>query len=45
MLRAPDRKTTIEVTDIEDIVAKIARIPPKAVSKDDTGCRAASIAT
>ncbi len=37
MLRAADkRKTTIEVTDIEEIVAKIARIPPKSVSKDDT---------
>jgi len=37
MLRTPDqRKTTIEVADIEDIVAKIARIPPKSVSKDDT---------
>ncbi len=37
MLVAPDkRKTMIEVSDIEDIVAKIARIPPKAVSKDDT---------
>jgi ATP-dependent Clp protease ATP-binding subunit ClpA len=30
------RKSTIEVTDIEEIVAKIARIPPKSVSKDDT---------
>jgi ATP-dependent Clp protease ATP-binding subunit ClpA len=37
MLRKPeDRKTTIDVTDIEEIVAKIARIPPKSVSKDDT---------
>ncbi|WP_296396356.1 ATP-dependent Clp protease ATP-binding subunit ClpA [Reyranella sp.] len=37
MLRTPDlRKTTIEVPDIEEIVAKIARIPPKSVSKDDT---------
>ena len=37
MLRTPDmRKTTIEVHDIEEIVAKIARIPPKSVSKDDT---------
>src|SRR3982750_1444465 len=37
MLRTPDlRKKTIEVTDIEEIVAKIARIPPKSVSKDDT---------
>ena len=30
------RKTTIDVHDIEEIVAKIARIPPKSVSKDDT---------
>ena len=30
-----ERKTTIEVTDIEEIVAKIARIPPKSVSKDE----------
>jgi ATP-dependent Clp protease ATP-binding subunit ClpA len=37
MLRAPDaRKSTIDVPDIEEIVAKIARIPPKSVSKDDT---------
>ena len=36
MLRAPDqRKKTIEVADIEETVAKIARIPPKSVSKDD----------
>src|SRR6266404_2894339 len=37
MLRTPDmRKSTIDVPDIEEIVAKIARIPPKSVSKDDT---------
>ena len=29
------RKKTIDVKDIEDIVAKIARIPAKSVSKDD----------
>ena len=29
------RKKTISVKDIETIVAKIARIPPKSVSKDD----------
>ena len=29
------RKKTISVKDIEGIVAKIARIPPKSVSKDD----------
>ncbi len=37
MLRpAGQRKTVIDVADIEEIVAKIARIPPKSVSKDDT---------
>ncbi|UYN97936.1 MAG: ATP-dependent Clp protease ATP-binding subunit ClpA [Enhydrobacter sp.] len=37
MLRPADaRKTMIDVPDIEEIVAKIARIPPKSVSKDDT---------
>nr|WP_277348836.1 ATP-dependent Clp protease ATP-binding subunit ClpA [Sneathiella limimaris] len=30
------RKKTIGVKDVEDIVAKIARIPPKSVSKEDT---------
>ncbi len=30
------RKKTISVKDIEEIVAKIARIPPKSVSKEDT---------
>src|SRR6202000_1147227 len=34
--RADPRKSTIDVPDIEEIVAKIARIPPKSVSKDDT---------
>ena len=29
------RKKTIGVRDIENVVAKIARIPPKSVSKDD----------
>ena len=29
------RKKTIAVRDIEDVVAKIARIPPKNVSRDD----------
>ena len=37
MLRPQEaRKSTIDVPDIEEIVAKIARIPPKSVSKDDT---------
>ena len=30
------RKKTIGTPEIEDVVAKIARIPPKTVSKDDT---------
>lgn len=30
-----DRKTTIDVEDIEGVVAVIARIPPKTVSKND----------
>ncbi len=30
------RRKTIGVKEVEDIVAKIARIPPKSVSKDDT---------
>ncbi len=37
MLVAPDqRKTVIDVTDVEDVVARMARIPPKAVSKNDS---------
>ena len=36
MLVAPSkRKKTIGVKEIEDVVAKIARIPPKSVSTDD----------
>ncbi|OQX07080.1 MAG: ATP-dependent Clp protease ATP-binding subunit ClpA [Thiothrix lacustris] len=35
MQPAASRKKTINVTDIEDIVAKIARIPPKSVSTSD----------
>ncbi|MBL8674217.1 MAG: AAA family ATPase, partial [Rhodospirillales bacterium] len=33
---AAERKSVIDVGDIEEIVAKIARIPPKSVSKDDS---------
>lgn len=33
---AAKRRKTVGVTDIEAIVAKIARIPPKQVTKDDT---------
>ncbi len=37
MLFTPDkRKKIIDVEDIEEIVAKMARIPPKSVSKSDT---------
>ncbi len=36
MLLPPTRRrTTVTVKDVEDIVAKIARIPPKSVSSDD----------
>ncbi|GKY86974.1 ATP-dependent Clp protease ATP-binding subunit ClpA [Sinisalibacter aestuarii] len=35
LLVASKRKKSIGVKDIEEIVAKIARIPPKNVSKDD----------
>ena len=35
LLPAHRRKKTISVRDIENVVAKIARIPPKTVSKDD----------
>lgn len=35
LLPASKRKKTIGVRDIESIVAKIARIPPKSVSSDD----------
>ncbi|GAB6054053.1 ATP-dependent Clp protease ATP-binding subunit ClpA [Magnetospira thiophila] len=30
------RRKTVTVRDVEEIVAKIARIPPKSVSRDDT---------
>ena len=35
LVPAAKRKKTINVKDIEDVVAKIARIPPKSVSRDD----------
>ncbi len=36
MLLAPSkRKKTISVRDVENVIAKIARIPPKQVSRDD----------
>jgi ATP-dependent Clp protease ATP-binding subunit ClpA len=36
MLLPPNRRrTTVTVRDIEEVVAKIARIPPKSVSSDD----------
>jgi ATP-dependent Clp protease ATP-binding subunit ClpA len=36
MLLPPNRRrTTVTVRDIEEVVAKIARIPPKSVSADD----------
>jgi ATP-dependent Clp protease ATP-binding subunit ClpA len=36
LLPASRRKKTISVKDVEAVVAKIARIPPKSVSKNDT---------
>lgn len=36
ILPASKRKKTIGVGDIEDIISKIARIPPKSVSRSDT---------
>ncbi len=35
LLPAAKRKSTIDVEDVEHIVAKIARIPPKSISHDD----------
>ncbi|MCX8506535.1 MAG: AAA family ATPase, partial [Alphaproteobacteria bacterium] len=35
LLPQPKRKKTITVKDVEGVVAKIARIPPKSVSSDD----------
>src|SRR3546814_9386278 len=35
LLPESKRKKTITVKDVEAVVAKIARIPPKSVSKDD----------
>ncbi len=35
LLAAKDRKALIDIAEIEDIVAKIARIPPKSVSSND----------
>ncbi len=35
LLTAENRKTVIEVTDIEATIATMARIPPKSVSKSD----------
>jgi len=36
MLLPPNkRKKTISVKDVEDVIAKMARIPPKTVSRDD----------
>jgi len=35
LLPAAKRRRTVTVSDVENVVAKMARIPPKAVSKDD----------
>ena len=36
LFTAEERKSTIDVAEIEEVVAKMARIPPKSVSKSDT---------
>ena len=36
LLRTEDRKVLIDVEDIENTIASMARIPPKSVSKSDT---------
>ncbi|MCX7357295.1 MAG: ATP-dependent Clp protease ATP-binding subunit ClpA [Alphaproteobacteria bacterium] len=37
MLLAPkDRKQVIDVTEVEEVVSRMARIPPKSVSKNDS---------
>ena len=36
LVPAAKRRKTIGRKEIEDVVAKIARIPPKNVSKDDS---------
>ncbi|MEO1310494.1 MAG: ATP-dependent Clp protease ATP-binding subunit ClpA [Pseudomonadota bacterium] len=36
LFKPEDRKAKIDVPEIEEIVAKMARIPPKSVSKSDT---------
>ena len=35
LLSSENRKQTIDATEVEDIVAKIARIPPRSVSSND----------
>ena len=35
LLPANKRRTTVTLRDVEEVVAKIARIPPKSVSSDD----------
>jgi ATP-dependent Clp protease ATP-binding subunit ClpA len=35
LLKAEDRKEIIGVTEVEEVVARMARIPPKSVSKND----------
>ncbi|WP_138379670.1 ATP-dependent Clp protease ATP-binding subunit ClpA [Luteithermobacter gelatinilyticus] len=35
LLPAAKRKKTVTVADVENVVSKMARIPPKSVSKDD----------
>ncbi len=35
LLKKEDRKELIDVAEVEDVVARMARIPPKSVSKND----------
>jgi ATP-dependent Clp protease ATP-binding subunit ClpA len=36
LLAIGERKTVIDVAEVEDVVARMARIPPKSVSKNDS---------
>jgi ATP-dependent Clp protease ATP-binding subunit ClpA len=36
LLAAKDRKNVIDVAEVEDVVSRMARIPPKSVSKNDS---------
>jgi len=36
LLQAKDRKNVIDVAEVEEVVSRMARIPPKSVSKNDS---------